>query len=211
MRTRSYAHTFIRSYAYTLIHSYAHTFIRSYAHTFIRSYAHTLIRSHAHTFIHTRTRTRTHAHAHTHTHTRAQLSHPRHNHTTPLRLFVILKVALQIWGRKFNKKTKKSSIYSLSLLIFIHKTLVVENHPTTREIRDLLWPMSIPTGNTVYFYMSSSLIYIPKIHRRSFRYSSDDGIVESNSMFVILWNLSIISHWIFPQCFLAHLSTTCSG
>ena len=50
-------------------------------------------------------------------------------------------------------------------LIFIHKTPVVVNHPTTREIRDLLRPRSTRTGNTVYFYMSSSFIYILKIHR----------------------------------------------
>ena len=48
-----------------------------------------------------------------------------------------LKVALQILGRKFYKNTKKSSLCSQSLFIFIHKTPVVENHPTTGEIRDL--------------------------------------------------------------------------
>ena len=37
-------------------------------------------------------------------------------------------------------KKKKSSLYSKSLLIFINKTRVVENHPTRREIRELLWP-----------------------------------------------------------------------
>ena len=37
--------------------------------------------------------------------------------------------------RKFYKNAKKSSLYSQSLLIFIHKTSLVENHPTTGEIR----------------------------------------------------------------------------
>ena len=46
-----------------------------------------------------------------------------------------LKVALQILGRKFYKNTKKSSLYSQSLLIFIHRTPVVERHPITREIK----------------------------------------------------------------------------
>ena len=68
-------------------------------------------------------------------------------------------------GTKVYKNTEKSSLYSQSLLIFIYKTPVVKSHPTTREIRDLLLPRSIPTGNTVHFYMSSLLIYIPKIHR----------------------------------------------
>ena len=52
-----------------------------------------------------------------------------------------LTVVLQILERKCYKNIKKkSSLYSQSLLIFIHKTPVAENHPTTREIRDLLWP-----------------------------------------------------------------------
>ena len=53
---------------------------------------------------------------------------------------IFLKVALQILGRKFYKNTELSSLYSQNLLVFIHNTLVVESHPTTREIRDLLWP-----------------------------------------------------------------------
>ena len=64
---------------------------------------------------------------------------------------------------------KKSSLYSLSLLVFIHRTPVVGRHPIIREIRDLLRPRSTPTGNKVYFYMSSSFIYTLKIHRRSFK------------------------------------------
>ena len=67
-----------------------------------------------------------------------------------------LKVALQILGRKFYKNTKNSSLDSQSRLIFIHKTQVVESHPT-REIRYLLRPYllrsrSIPTANTVYLH-----------------------------------------------------------
>ena len=29
----------------------------------------------------------------------------------------------------------------------------------------------------------------------------DEGIIENTYMFVILWNLSVISHGIFPKCF----------
>ena len=78
---------------------------------------------------------------------------------------LFLKVALQILGRKFKKNTKQSSLHSQSLLIFIHRTLVVKRHPITREIKDLLWPRLTPTRNTVYFYLSSSFIYTLKIHR----------------------------------------------
>ena len=44
-------------------------------------------------------------------------------------------MALQILGQKFYKNTKKSSLYSQTLLIFIHKTPVVESHPITKEIK----------------------------------------------------------------------------
>ena len=86
-------------------------------------------------------------------------------------IFVVLKVACQILGRKFYKTTKKSFLYSISLLTFIHRAPVIERHPITREIRDLLQPRLTPTGNTVYFYISSSFIYTLKIHRRSFKHS----------------------------------------
>ena len=80
-----------------------------------------------------------------------------------------LKVALQISGQKIYKNTK-ISLYSQSLLFFIHKTSVVESHPTTSEIRKNYYgPGRHPTGNTVYFYMSSSLIYILNTHRQSFK------------------------------------------
>ena len=46
---------------------------------------------------------------------------------------------------------------------------VVENHLTTTEIIELLWPRSTSTGITVYFYMSSSLIHILEIQRRKFQ------------------------------------------
>ena len=85
-------------------------------------------------------------------------------------LWLSLKVALQILGWTFYKNTEKSSLYSQSLLISFHKTKVVETHPTTREIRDWLRPRLTPTENTVYFYMSSSLIYTLEILRRSFKH-----------------------------------------
>ena len=97
-----------------------------------------------------------------------------------------LKVALQTLGRKFYKNTAKSSLYSQSLLTFIHKNPVVENHPTTREIRDLLQPRSTPTGITVYFYISSSHIYILERHKAS-NMVSDEDIIENHYMFVICY------------------------
>ena len=80
-----------------------------------------------------------------------------------------LKMVLQILGQKFYINTKKSSLYSQNLVIFIHKTPVVENHSTKGESRELLRHRSTPTGITVYFYMSSSLIYTLQLHRRMFQ------------------------------------------
>ena len=67
---------------------------------------------------------------------------------------MISNVALQILGRKFYKNIKKKIykyyLYPQSLLIFIHITPVVENHPTTRQIRDLLRPTSTLMGKFLH-------------------------------------------------------------
>ena len=110
-------------------------------------------------------------------------------------------MALQILGRKLYKNTEKSSLYSQSHLVFIHKTPLVLDHPTTREIRELLWSRSTPRRIRVYFYTSSSLIYILQIHRRVSNVASDEDIMEKNHLFAMLWNLSVISHKIVSQCF----------
>ena len=113
----------------------------------------------------------------------------------------MLKVALQILARKFYKNTKKSSLYFQSLLIFIHITPEAESHPKTIEVRDLLRPRSTPTGNMVYFYTSTSLIYSLKYTYQASNIAPVEDIMENNYMFVMLWNLSVISHKMIPQCF----------
>ena len=45
------------------------------------------------------------------------------------------------------KYLKKSPLYSQSLLIFIHKTPVVENHPTTRENKTITTAQVDTDGN----------------------------------------------------------------
>ena len=67
------------------------------------------------------------------------------------------------WDEKLTKILKNHP-YTPKAFIFIHKTPVVENPPTAREIRDLLRPRSIPKGNTVCFYMSTSFFYMLKTH-----------------------------------------------
>ena len=102
-------------------------------------------------------------------------------------LFAFLKMVLQILGRKFCKNTKKSSLYSQSLLIFIHKTPVVESHPTTREIRELLRPRSTLTGITVYFYSEQlAHLHTGNTQKKVSNIASDEDIVENNYKFVML-------------------------
>ena len=84
---------------------------------------------------------------------------------------ILLNKKFQTFGRKFYKNTWKLSLSSKSLLIFIHKTPAVKKHAITREIRDLLQWRSTTTGNTVYFCISSSLIYTLEIHTQSFKHS----------------------------------------
>ena len=116
-----------------------------------------------------------------------------------------LKVALQILGRQFYKNTKKSSLYSESLIILIHKAPIAENHSTTREIRDLLQARSTPTGNPFYFYMSNSLIYIPEMYRRSFKHSIRRRHYGKwlHACYVMEFkrHKSLANHLTFPQCF----------
>ena len=62
------------------------------------------------------------------------------------------KVALQIVGLKFYKNAKKSSIYSQSLLICVHKTPVVENHLTTWEINEIYYSPGWHHGETCFIF-----------------------------------------------------------
>ena len=108
-------------------------------------------------------------------------------------------MALQIFGRKLYKNTKKSSLYPQSLSIFIHKTPVVENHPTTGEITEITTAQVDTDGNHSLF-LHEQLVYLHTGNKQKkvSNIASDEDIMEN--MFVILWNLSVISHVIFPQC-----------
>ena len=82
-------------------------------------------------------------------------------------------------------------------MIFIHKTPVVENHPTTREIRELLRPTD---GKRVLF-LDEQIAGNTGNKDKASNIVSDEDIMENNNMFVILSNLSAVSRLIFPQCF----------
>ena len=101
------------------------------------------------------------------------------------------------------KNPKKSSLYPQSLSIFIHKTPVVGNHLATREIRELLRPRSTPMGITVYFYEQLAQLYTGNTQKKVSNKASDEDTMENNYIFVMLSNLSVISHFDFPKmcCF----------
>ena len=80
------------------------------------------------------------------------------------------------------------------------KKPVVENHPTTRKNRDLLRPRSTPAVITVYFTRAAPSFTYWEYTDEASNKASDEDIMENNYMFVILSNLSVISHLIFPQC-----------
>ena len=59
---------------------------------------------------------------------------------------------------KILQNTKKSSLYSQSILIIIHKTAVAEGLPITREIRDLLRPRS--TNGKHGLFLHEQLVHL---------------------------------------------------
>ena len=103
-------------------------------------------------------------------------------------------------GWKFYKNTKKSSLLSQNLLIFIHKNPVVENHPTTKEIRDFDGPGWHRRETWSIFTWAARSCTYWKYTDEASNIASDVDIMENIYMFVMLSNLSVISHLIFPQC-----------
>ena len=114
-------------------------------------------------------------------------------------------MAFQILGQKFHKITKKSSLYSQSLLIFIHKTTVFKNHSTTGEIRELLRPRLTPTKISLFLHELLAHLHTGNTQKKVSNTASDKDIKyifeENKYIFVILWNLNVISHLIFPIFF----------
>ena len=95
-------------------------------------------------------------------------------------------------GMKFYKNTKKSSLYSQSLLNFIHKTPVVENHPSTREIRFTTAQVETRGKHSLFLHEQ-----IAHLHTQmQLQTGSNEDIMVNNYMFVMLSDLSIISHLI---------------
>ena len=67
-------------------------------------------------------------------------------------------------------------------------------------IRDLLWSRLTPTGISLFLHEQFVHLHTGNTQRKVSNIASDEDIVENNYTFVLLWNLNVISHLIFPQC-----------
>ena len=72
-----------------------------------------------------------------------------------------------------------------------------------REIRDLLRPRSTPTNRKhgLFLYEQLAHLHTGNTQKKVSNIASDEDIMENTYMFVILWNLIVISHLIFPDFF----------
>ena len=96
-------------------------------------------------------------------------------------------MALQIFGRKLYKNIKKNILLLPSLIIFIHKTPVIENDPTTGEIRELLQPRLTPMGITIFFvHEQLAHLHTGNTQKKVSNIASDENIMENNYMIVML-------------------------
>ena len=92
-------------------------------------------------------------------------------------------------------------------MIFIHKTPVVESHPTTREIkRFTMAQVHTDRKHGLFIYEQHAHLHTENTQKKVSNIASDEDIIENNYMFVMLYNLSVISHWIFPECFFLFLA-----
>ena len=98
----------------------------------------------------------------------------------------ILITSLQIFGRKFYKNTKNNLCTPKAFLIFIHKTPVVENHVTTREIRRVVLAQVDTYGNhCLFLHEQLAHLHAGNTQRKVSHIASDEDIVENNYIFVI--------------------------
>ena len=96
-------------------------------------------------------------------------------------------MALQIFGRKLYKNIKKNILLLPSLIIFIHKTPVIENNLTTGEIRELLKPRSTPDGNhNLFLHEQLAHLHTGNTQKKVSNIASDENIMENNYMIVML-------------------------
>ena len=65
-------------------------------------------------------------------------------------------------------------------MVFIHKTPVVENHPTTEVIRELLRPRSTPDGNHgLFLHEQLAHLHTGNTQKKAPNIASDEDIMEN--------------------------------
>ena len=120
---------------------------------------------------------------------------------------VVVKGGPSDLGKKILQNTKKLSIYSKSLLIFIHKTPLVEHHPTNGEIKRITTTQIDTNGiHDLFVHAQLAHLHTGNTQKKVSDIASDEDVMQNNNIFVMLWNLSFISHLIFLQCFIWFLA-----
>ena len=68
--------------------------------------------------------------------------------------------------------------------------------------------LQIDTGENHSLFLDEQLTHLHtgNTQKKVSNIASDEDIMENNIMFVMLWNLSVISHLICPQCFFLFLA-----
>ena len=80
---------------------------------------------------------------------------------------------------------------------------MVENHPTTGEIRELLRLSVDNDGNNgLFLHEQLAHLHTGNSQKKVSKIASDEDIMENNMMLVMLWNLSVFSHLILALFFL---------
>ena len=97
------------------------------------------------------------------------------------RYFYHLRWPLQIMGRTFYKNTKKTSLYSQRILIFIHKTPVVKNHLTNRRNKRITTTQVNTDGNHgLFLHEQLTHLHTGNTQKKVLDIASEEDIMEND-------------------------------
>ena len=102
----------------------------------------------------------------------------------------------------FTKILKKTHPYTLKAFSFSFIKLQLSKAIRQQEKLEIYYGLGLHRreSRSIFTWAARSFTYWKHTDEASNK-ATDENIMENNCMFVILWNLSVISHWIFPQCF----------
>ena len=123
------------------------------------------------------------------------------NISFPFAIKLLLKVALQILGRKFYKNTKKI-ILTLPKPFNFHSYNSSSRKPSDnkRKLRIPAAQVDIGWNHGLFLHEQLAHLHTGNKQKRASKIAFDEDIIENNYMFVVLWNLNVICHLVFPQC-----------